>query len=71
MFIIDFQQVNAPPGKRSTSLQYGILMLKVSTKTLGKSVKYVQWEIIHRKMSGGNSIGRNFQRGVIVQRGTI
>ena len=37
-------------------------MSKSAKKTLTKSVKYLQAEIIHRKMSGGNSMGRNFQR---------
>ena len=39
-------------------------MLKFNNKTLGKSVKYVQAEITQRKMSGGISMGLNFQREV-------
>ena len=35
---------------------------KSTTKTLGKSVKYVQGEIIQRKMSGEGPLGGNFQR---------
>ena len=67
MFIIDFEQVNAL-GKHSMSLNTAFKCPKSTTKTLGKSVKYVQGGIIHRKMSGGNSIGGNFQRGKLLSR---
>ena len=46
-------------------------MPKVVTKTLGKSVKYVQRRIIQTKISGGNFMLGKFSEGVIVQRRTI
>ena len=44
---------------------------KLATKTLGKSEKYVQREIIQRKMSGVELNGGKFSEWeVIFQRGT-
>ena len=77
MFVIDFEQVNAP--QRSVQCHYtkAFKYLKSATKTLGKSVKSVQGEIIQRKMSGGMGGGGGIPWGqilrgvIIVQRGTI
>ena len=40
---------------------------KSSTKTRGKSVGYVQGEIIQRKMSRGNSMGGIFREGYCLE----
>ena len=56
MFVIDFEQVNA-----SREAFNAITIRHLNAQTLEKSVKYVQGEIIPRKMSKGNSMGGNFQ----------
>ena len=74
MFVIEFEQVNAPQESVQCHQNTTLKCSKSTTKTLGKRVKYVQGEIMQLKMSGGIPWGKfsgEGGRGVIVQRGIV
>ena len=71
MFVIDFEQVNAPrEAFNVTTIRH--LNAQSKKKTLGESVRYFQGRIIQRKILGGIPRRKIFRSGgVTVQRGTI